>query len=112
MKKFEVAFKGLYAACKHASVMIQMVLALIALIAGIVLGFSLDDMLLIILCIGMVVVSEIFNTAIEFLCDLYCQEYNEKIKLIKDISAGGVLFAALVALSVACLLFFKYYGGM
>lgn len=112
MKKFKVAFRGIYEAFKHPSVMIQGILAIVALGCGSWLNFAFYDMLLIILCIGMVIVSEIFNTAIEFLCDLYTLEYNEKIRIIKDISAGGVLFAAIISLVVALMLFWKYYGGL
>lgn len=112
MDKFKVAFKGIYLAFKHPSVMIQGILAIIALLFGIICKFSIGDMIIILLCIAMVIVSEVFNTAIEFLCNLYSLEYNEKIRTIKDISAGGVLISALISLLIAILLFLKYFGGV
>lgn len=36
--------------------------------------------------------AEMLNTAIEHLCDRQCQEYDDRIRDIKDIAAGGVLF--------------------
>lgn len=36
--------------------------------------------------------AEMLNTAIERICDRQCQEYDEEIRDIKDIAAGGVLF--------------------
>jgi undecaprenol kinase len=38
---------------------------------------------------------ELMNTAFEHLCDLVDTEYNERIKRIKDVAAGAVLYAAL-----------------
>ena len=54
------------------------------------------------------IVAEILNTCIEKLCDLYTTERNEKIKFIKDLGAGGVLFASMIALSVGILIFIHH----
>jgi diacylglycerol kinase (ATP) len=43
---------------------------------------------------------EIVNTVVENICDIIDPEYNPKIKLIKDLSAGAVLVAALVWLII------------
>ena len=46
---------------------------------------------------------ELMNTAFEHLCDLVDTEYNERIKRIKDVAAGAVLYAAigwLVAIAI------------
>ena len=37
-----------------------------------------------------VLVAEIFNSAIEALCDFVETRHNEKIKVIKDIAAAGI----------------------
>ncbi len=39
---------------------------------------------------------EVVNTVIENICDIIQPEYDNRIKLIKDLSAGAVLVAALV----------------
>ena len=39
---------------------------------------------------GLVLVAEMFNSAIEALCDFVESSHNEKIKVIKDISAAAV----------------------
>ena len=56
------------------------------------------------ICIGAVMSAELFNTAIEILCDEICRDYNENIKKIKDISAAAVLviaiFSAILGLCV------------
>ncbi len=56
------------------------------------------------ICIGAVMSAELFNSAIEILCDEITHDYNENIKKIKDISAAAVLvialFSAILGLTV------------
>ncbi len=105
INKFNVAFQGLVSSFQDKSVQIQYILAILACIAAWILGCNYYEWLAILLCIGLVVVVEILNTCIEKLCDLYSTEKNEKIKYIKDLAAGGVLFASLIALTVGILIF-------
>ena len=53
------------------------------------------------LIIGMVLVTEALNTAIEKLADFVHPDYHKKIGFIKDIAAGASSFAAFTALIVA-----------
>ena len=45
--------------------------------------------------LALTVSMELMNTAFEYLCDLVQPQYSDKVKAIKDIAAGAVLFAAL-----------------
>lgn len=114
MKKFEIAFLGLIDAIKDKSVSIQLCLGGVAICAGLILRFSLIEMVAILLCIGMVVTAEILNTCIELVCNRINKEFDEDIKRIKDMAAGAVLFVSLVALVVAAVIFFghvwRYFG--
>ena len=105
INKFYVAFVGLVSSLKDRSIQIQYVLAILACIAAWMIGCNYYEWLAVLLCIGLVIVAEISNTCIEKLCDLYSTEKNEKIKYIKDLAAGGVLFASLIALTVGILIF-------
>ena len=58
-----------------------------------------------VLTIFFVFVSEFVNTAIEKLGDLYTKEYNENVKIIKDIAAGSVTLSAVSALIVGIIMF-------
>ncbi len=100
-----MAFVGLVSSLRDKSVQIQYVLAILACIVAWMIGCTYYEWLAILLCIGFVIVVEILNTCIEKLCDLYSTERNEKIKYIKDLAAGGVLFASLIALAVGILIF-------
>ena len=58
---------------------------------NIYLGFSAIEWLIYFLTIVGVFAAECFNTAIEHLCDIVCNDYSEIIKNIKDIASAGVL---------------------
>ena len=108
INKFYVAFVGLLSSFKDKSIQIQYVLAILACIVAWMIGCTYYEWLAVLLCIGLVIVAEILNTCIEKLCDLYTAERNEKIKFIKDLGAGGVLFASMIALSVGILIFIHH----
>ena len=58
------------------------------------------DVLLILLATAFVLVAEIFNSAIEALCDFVETRENPKIKVIKDMAAAAVGIAMAVWLVV------------
>lgn len=81
----------------------------VAVILVIVLsiGFQIDkyEWVIILLCISVVVSTEIINSAIENICDFICSEKHRQIKKIKDLSAAAVLLSACVSFIIACLIF-------
>jgi diacylglycerol kinase len=54
---------------------------------------------------GLVFVAELFNTAIEYLVRMFTQKYHELAEKLLDVSAGAVLFAAIVAIIMGAILF-------
>ncbi len=62
----------------------------------------------IILCIGMVLATELINTAIERLVDLISPDRNPIAGQIKDIAAGAVLICAIAAAIVGLIIFIPY----
>jgi diacylglycerol kinase (ATP) len=58
---------------------------------------------LIILSTGVMLSAELFNTAIEAICDFMEGHYSEKIRMIKDIAAAAVGVTIFVWLTVLCL---------
>jgi len=106
IRGFGYALNGIW----HASVTqlnfrVHLVAALVAVYGGYTLHISKDEWLWIILCIAIVLVAELFNTAIEFLVDLVSPEYNKKAGLVKDMSAGAVLITAIGALAIGLIIF-------
>ena len=52
-------------------------------------------MILLVFAISLVVIAEMFNTAIEKTIDMITDEYHPLAKIAKDVAAGGVLIASL-----------------
>jgi diacylglycerol kinase (ATP) len=82
------------------------VVALLALLAGAVMGLSRAEVLVLLFAITLVILAELFNTAIEAVVDLVTTTYHPLAKHAKDVAAGAVLIAALNAVVVGLLLFF------
>lgn len=77
---------------------IQAVLAVFVFIAGILLTISTPEWLVIILFIALVLSLEMFNSALEKLCDVVSPEWHPQIKMIKDMAAGAVLWSSLLSI--------------
>lgn len=110
MKKFIQGFGYALNGIWHAAVTqlnfrVHLVAALVAVYAGYALHISTNEWLWIILCIAMVLIAELFNTALEFLTDLVSPEYNKKAGLVKDMGAGAVLITAICALVIGLIIF-------
>jgi len=75
------------------------------------LRLGLSESLFILSAIFLVWISEIFNTAIEYMLDFYHPELHPKIKIIKDISATAVLLSAFYALIVAGAIIFNFINN-
>ena len=104
--KFKPAFLGIKDLILYDhSIRIHLVIALVVCAAGWFFDISALEWLVIILCIGFVLVAEAFNAAIEKLCDLVEDQYNSRIKTVKDISAGSVLIAAIISVIAGFIIF-------
>ena len=106
IRGFGYALKGLWYACKtQLNFRVHLVCTLIAVFLGWALKISPGEWLWIVLCIGLVLLTELLNTALELLCDVISPEYNEKIGHVKDISAGAVLVTAITAIVIGAVIF-------
>jgi diacylglycerol kinase (ATP) len=72
---------------------------------GALTGISSGEWMAILLSIGLVWVAEMFNTCIEKLIDFIAPGHHQQIKFIKDVAAGAVLIAAMVALAIGLIIF-------
>ena len=63
----------------------------------------------IILAVSFSVLSlEILNTCAEKICDIIQPEFDERIKIVKDIAAGSVVIMAIASVAVGILIYWKY----
>lgn len=89
IRKVQVCLSGLrYAIRYDFSVAYKVYLSLLMLLSCFFLRQWID-FLLIMAATGLVLIAEMFNSAIEALCDFIETRENEKIKVIKDISAAA-----------------------
>lgn len=109
LRKLRTVFSGLrYAVVYDFSVAYKLVLSVGVLAATFMLREWLD-FLLILVVTGLVLIAEIFNSAVEALCDFVETRHNEKIAIIKDMAAAAVgiailLWAVVLAVEVGRLL--------
>ena len=75
----------------------QVIAALAAVTLSALLNISVIEWLVVISIISIVFMAEMFNTALEKLCDHLHPEEHAAIGLVKDISAGAVLIIAIAA---------------
>lgn len=102
MKNFfaglKYAFRGIKLAFqKGRNLRVQVLIGLTALSLAFLLRLSCSDVSIILIWIGLILGLEIMNTALEELCNFLHLKQNNKICIIKDISAGSVLLACLTA---------------
>lgn len=105
-EKFSNAFRGMYIAFKvtrHS--FIYIVATLFVIVLGFYFQISSIEWTLLAFAIGFVIVSEIFNTAIEIDMDLTSPEYHPYARDTKDVAAGAVLFSAFVSIIVGLIIF-------
>ncbi len=58
------------------------------------------DVSLVLLAVGLVLIAELFNSAIEVLCDFVEPQRNERIRITKDIAAAAAGISILVWASI------------
>jgi diacylglycerol kinase len=106
LKSFKYALRGFSGVVFTQPNFIIHILAIaVVFVVGYFMKLSLAEWGLVTLAVGLVLVAETFNTAIEWVCDAISPEYNEKIRWAKDAAAGGVLIAAIAAVLVALIVF-------
>ncbi|MEL6555407.1 MAG: diacylglycerol kinase [Cyanobacteria bacterium J06621_11] len=90
LRKINVIFSGLYiAAITDFSVAYKVILSA-PILCWAFFYRQWVDVSLILLAMGLVLTAELFNSAIEVLCDFVEPQKNEKIRITKDIAAAAV----------------------
>jgi diacylglycerol kinase (ATP) len=106
---FRYAIKGIYwfLAQQH-NLLVHFLAAAIVTTAGFFFHLERWEWVAVILCMGAVIAAELFNSAIEILCDALIPERNQRAEIIKDVAAGAVLVAALAAVVIALIVFIPH----
>jgi diacylglycerol kinase (ATP) len=106
IRAFGFAFKGFARAAKNENAFrIHLLATVVVILLGFIFSVSTAEWMFLSFCIVIVLTAELFNTAIEKLCDLYSKEKDERIAYIKDISAAAVLISVLGAVVGGAVIF-------
>ncbi|MDE7381228.1 MAG: diacylglycerol kinase family protein [Muribaculaceae bacterium] len=105
-RSFIYAWKGIKTLIiSEHNARIHSVAALLAIICGFIFSIAPGEWIAVILCIGIVFMAEAMNSAIEALADHASSDYHPLLGKAKDIAAAGVLFTAIAAAIVGCIIF-------
>jgi diacylglycerol kinase len=77
----------------------------LAIYLGFILNISSVEWAIIVFAVGLVIISEAFNTAIEIDIDLTSPNYHPYARDTKDVAAAAVSIAAIVAGIIGLLIF-------
>ncbi len=107
VRSFEYALNGIYFLfIDEPNAIVQAILAIVALVMGVLLRISSIEWIILCLVIGLVLAMEAVNSAIENLADFASNKrIEESIKKTKDLSAAAVLFTSITALITGLIVF-------
>ncbi len=110
LKSFSYALQGVWFMLKtQHNAWLHGLATLLVIALAVSCQVSASDWRWLTVAMAMVWVAETLNTAVEYVCDVVSPGYSEAVKHAKDISAGGVLIAAVAALLVGVLTFWPYF---
>ena len=105
LKGFVYAWRGIVAGAAGRNFRVMLAAAVIVIILGFFLNISPMEWCLVTLAMGLVLSLELFNTAGEKLVDILSPDHDPRYGMVKDILAGAVLVAAVVAALVGAMVF-------
>lgn len=105
LEPFRVAISGVALTFRTQRHMrFHLYVVIVVLILASLLSFGLREVLILLFTISLVLIAEMFNSAIEAVVDLVQPTYHPLAKTAKDIAAGAVLITTIFALVVGGLL--------
>ncbi len=108
-KSFKYAIRGLVKTFREElNLKIQTIIAILVIILGIYFNITQFEWLVLILVIGLVILMEVVNSAVERITDVLKPRINSYVKEIKDIMAAAVMLASVMAVIVGLIIFWPY----
>ena len=114
---FKYAFEGIIQTYKgEQNLKIHTFIAILVIVFGFFLKISEIEWFFCLLLIGLVLMCEFFNTAIEYVVDLASPKIHPLAKAAKDTASAGVLIMAIMSAIVGGIIFIpklvEYIGGL
>ena len=106
VNSFKYAWQGIKQAYKgEQNLKIHTFIAILVVVFGFFLKISYIEWLVCLLLIGLVLMSEFINTAIEYVVDLASPEVHPLAKAAKDTASAGVLMMAIISAIIGLIIF-------
>lgn len=105
-KSFLFAIQGFRTAVTtERNIKVMLAVGALAVAAGVVVGLDPLSWAVVLLCCAVVIMAELFNTAIETVVDLVSPEFHPLAGRAKDIAAAAVWFLSAVVAVVGLIVF-------
>lgn len=85
--------------------LLHLIATIIVVSAGFYFNITRSRWIAILMVIAMVWITEMLNTVIEKIMDHLSPDYHPRVKWIKDVAAGAVLVASIIAVIIGVLIF-------
>ncbi len=104
---FNNAMHGIISTVKsERNMKIHLAAAVMVLVMSLFYDLTRTEFIIICITIALVLICELFNTAIEVVIDTLIGIYHPKAKVVKDTAAAAVFISALLSIIVAYVIFF------
>ncbi len=108
-RSFQYSIKGLTKTFREEpNLKIQTIIGIIIVICGLYFRLTYIQWCLVIFAIGLVILMELINSAVERITDVLKPRINSYVKDIKDIMAAIVFVSALIAIAIGLAVFLPY----
>lgn len=113
VRSFRYAWEGIITFLqKEHNARLHLMATVVVVTLAILVPVTKAELLALVFAIGLVWVTEIFNTCIEQIMDFVSPQRHPDVKFIKDLAAGGVLVAAIAAVAIAIIVFIPKLFGL
>jgi undecaprenol kinase len=109
LKSFNYAFRGLVKTFREEqNLQIQSIAGIVIMLIAVYFKISRLEWCVLIFIIGLVILMELANSAVERVTDVLKPRIDGYVKEIKDVMAAAVMLASLVAVIVGAIIFWPY----
>ena len=106
VQAFNFAIEGvIHVLRRERNMRVHFTLATIVLVLAFTYDVTKLELMALLIAISFVLIAEMVNTAVEEMIDLSTDAYDPRAKIAKDVAAGAVLIASVVAATIGYLVF-------
>lgn len=106
LKSFNYAIEGvIHVLRRERNMRVHFALATVILVLAFAYDVTKVELMILLVAISFVLIAEMVNTAVEEMIDVATTGYDPRAKIAKDVAAGAVLVASVVAATIGYLVF-------